>query len=60
MLHWLEHVKPLLPIAPLECVQRSGDVVFVPEGWQHATINLANSVGIATELGPVDSIEDLL
>jgi len=34
---------------PLECVQHAGDVLFVPEDWSHATINLETSVGVATE-----------
>lgn len=33
----------------LECVQESGDVLFVPEAWGHATLNLAESIGAASE-----------
>lgn len=33
----------------MECVQESGDIVFVPEGWGHAVLNLAESVGFASE-----------
>jgi oxalate decarboxylase/phosphoglucose isomerase-like protein (cupin superfamily) len=33
----------------LECTQESGDVVFVPPMWGHATLNLAESIGIASE-----------
>jgi hypothetical protein len=36
---------------PLECVQRAGEVVFVPTGWHHAIINLEHSVGMAVEVG---------
>ena len=36
--------------APLACVQEAGDVMLVPSWWGHATINLAPSVGFATEL----------
>jgi hypothetical protein len=33
----------------LVCVQRAGEVVLVPAGWTHAVLNLADSVGFATE-----------
>jgi hypothetical protein len=52
MVNWLAVDKSRLPIPPLECVQESGEILFVPEGWLHATINLQDSVGIAVELGP--------
>ena len=36
---------------PIECIQRAGDVLIVPETWGHATINAAPwSVGWATEV----------
>lgn len=31
----------------LYCVQRAGDVLFVPQGWGHSTMNLRESIGIA-------------
>ena len=49
---WVEQEKAQLPLAPLECVQEAGEVVFEPAGWHHATLNLADSVGLAVELGP--------
>eukprot|EP00927_Polykrikos_kofoidii_P048767 TRINITY_DN42980_c0_g1_i1.p1 TRINITY_DN42980_c0_g1~~TRINITY_DN42980_c0_g1_i1.p1 ORF type:complete len:982 (-),score=131.52 TRINITY_DN42980_c0_g1_i1:136-3081(-) len=33
--------------ALLFCVQREGDVLFVPQGWGHSTINLRESLGVA-------------
>ena len=33
----------------LQCVQRAGDVIFVPDAWGHAVVNLAPSVGFAQE-----------
>jgi len=33
----------------LECTQEAGDVLFVPEGWAHAVVNLRASVGFAVE-----------
>ena len=34
--------------AALECEQRAGDVLFVPALWGHLTLNLGESVGVAT------------
>eukprot|EP00039_Didymoeca_costata_P011935 m.170128 g.170128 ORF g.170128 m.170128 type:complete len:96 (+) comp15335_c0_seq16:69-356(+) len=31
------------------CIQESGDILFVPEAWGHATMNLAESIGWASE-----------
>ena len=31
----------------LECVQRAGDVLYVPPLWGHGTINLGETVGMA-------------
>ena len=28
---------------PLECVQMSGDIMYVPSGWSHQTLNLGDS-----------------
>ena len=33
----------------LECVQYPGDLVFVPDMWGHAVVNLRESVGVASE-----------
>lgn len=34
----------------LHCIQEAGDIVFVPDFWSHATINLEESIGFAAEL----------
>ena len=36
--------------APLQCTQRAGDIIIVPELWGHATTNLKPSIGWATEM----------
>lgn len=36
--------------APIQFVQREGDVVIVPEEWTHATWNRQNSIGVAHEV----------
>jgi hypothetical protein len=32
-----------------QCTQEAGDVVYVPTGYMHATINQCDTVGVATE-----------
>ena len=32
-----------------ECVQDAGEVLYVPQSWGHATLNLRQSVGLAQE-----------
>ena len=50
MLNWVE--SSLETMKPLDCIQEPGSILFVPEGWSHATINLDDTVGIAVEVGP--------
>ena len=40
----------------LRCIQRSGDVLVVPDSWSHAVLNLGASVGVASEFvwGPAE------
>ena len=33
----------------LECVQYPGDLIFVPDMWGHAVVNLRESIGVAAE-----------
>jgi tetratricopeptide (TPR) repeat protein len=37
--------------APLECTQRPGEVLFVPQGWHHAVVSLSETVSCAVEVG---------
>ena len=48
-LNWLESVYPTLADGdrPLECVQGPGDIVYVPSGWIHATVNIGDTTAIA-------------
>jgi len=35
--------------APKECVQHAGEVLYLPERWQHLTINVGEAVGIGLQ-----------
>jgi len=35
---------------PLECVQRAGQVLYLPAGWKHATVNLGEAVGVGGQV----------
>ncbi|XP_028454738.1 jmjC domain-containing protein 8 [Perca flavescens] len=52
-LSWLRETYPQLPEdeAPLECTIRPGEVLYFPDRWWHATLNLDTSVFISTFLG---------
>ncbi|XP_061838158.1 jmjC domain-containing protein 8 [Nerophis lumbriciformis] len=52
-LSWLTDTYPNLPAdeAPLECTIRPGEVLFFPDRWWHATLNLDTSVFMSTFLG---------
>uniref|UniRef100_A0A8C9F604 Jumonji domain containing 8 n=1 Tax=Pavo cristatus TaxID=9049 RepID=A0A8C9F604_PAVCR len=52
-LAWLQHTYPTLPPEerPLECTIRPGEVLYFPDRWWHATLNLDTSVFISTFLG---------
>lgn len=35
----------------MRCEQRAGDLIYVPQQWWHATLNVQESVGFAQQLG---------
>ena len=37
---------------PLECTQHAGQMIYVPEGWWHATVNVVETMGVARQLIP--------
>jgi hypothetical protein len=45
---WLQTVLPkLLPAErPAECLQRPGELVYVPEGWWHAVVNVEPTMAV--------------
>nr|DBA19209.1 TPA: hypothetical protein GDO54_015075 [Pyxicephalus adspersus] len=52
-LSWMVDVYPFLPAGerPIECTIRPGEVLYFPDRWWHATLNLDTSVFISTFLG---------
>ncbi|XP_072298923.1 jmjC domain-containing protein 8 [Eucyclogobius newberryi] len=52
-LSWVTHSYSSLTLeeAPLECTIRPGEVLYFPDRWWHATLNLDTSVFISTFLG---------
>lgn len=49
-LQWLEEVYPSLADSerPLECVIKPGEVLYFPDMWYHATLNLNDTVFMST------------
>ncbi|KAM6165268.1 jmjC domain-containing protein 8 isoform 2-T2 [Erethizon dorsatum] len=52
-LTWLRDIYPALAPSekPLECTIQAGEVLYFPDRWWHATLNLDTSVFISTFLG---------
>ncbi|KAJ1459624.1 hypothetical protein M885DRAFT_46804 [Pelagophyceae sp. CCMP2097] len=52
-LHWARAVEDAALTAPAEaplsCVQNAGDVVYLPAGWKHATLNLAETIAVGEQ-----------
>ena len=46
---WLDQVLPLLPPEqrPIEAIQNAGDLMYVPEGWSHAVLNIDDTVAVS-------------
>ncbi|XP_064406556.1 jmjC domain-containing protein 8-like [Halichondria panicea] len=51
-LHWLKHTYPQLVAMdterPLECTLQPGEVIYFPDKWWHATLNLDTAVFMST------------
>lgn len=35
---------------PLECTQHAGQLIYIPEGWYHSTVNLVETIGVARQI----------
>ncbi|XP_063437147.1 bifunctional arginine demethylase and lysyl-hydroxylase psr-1-like isoform X1 [Mytilus trossulus] len=50
-IEWFEKVYPFLPESekPIECVQKAGEILYLPEGTYHGTINMGDTVAIGIQ-----------
>lgn len=39
------------PLAPLECTLGPEELLYIPQDWNHATINIQDSIGVAMNYG---------
>ena len=48
---WFVHTLPSLTEAerPYQCVQQPGEVVYLPAGWAHLTVNLDETIGAGAQ-----------
>ena len=48
---WLAEAAVALPPEeqPMSCVQEAGEIMYVPEAWNHATINIGNTIALAQQ-----------
>lgn len=49
VLDWYRSSAPLNDQHTISCIQEQGDVMYVPDMWGHAVINLREVIGIAQE-----------
>jgi len=49
---WINQIYPNLSDEdkPIECIQEPGEILYVPEGWYHAVINLGEGVAIGYQM----------
>ena len=54
-LRWVREVLPSMPVEqrPQQCMQNEGDLVYVPEGWWHGTLNLGETIGVSGQFLPL-------
>jgi hypothetical protein len=47
IIDWIDaHYNRSSYYAPIECVQRKDEIIYVPSGWWHAVLNIEHSVAI--------------
>ncbi|VDH94763.1 Hypothetical predicted protein [Mytilus galloprovincialis] len=52
MLEWFDMVYPKIKAEedkPIECVQAAGEILYLPEGFYHGTINIGDTVAIGIQ-----------
>eukprot|EP01051_Picozoa_sp_SAG22_P001938 SAG22_NODE_81_length_21778_cov_38.345173_12_plen_416_part_00 len=49
---WFADIFPQLSAAdrPASCILGPGQIIYVPEGWNHAVLNLEDSLAVATQI----------
>ena len=48
--HWYDAVYADADEAvPTSCLQRAGDVVYLPAGWKHATLNVGETIAVGEQ-----------
>ena len=50
VLRWFQEEYSKLKQPLFECVQEPGDIIYVPEGYGHAVLNLEESLAVAMEI----------
>lgn len=48
---WFADNYSSAPKPMFECVQGPGDIIYIPEGYGHAVLNLEETVAVASEMG---------
>ena len=55
-LPWAQFSRHPNALKAYKCIQRSQEIVYVPNQWFHGVENLRASVGIAVEFGPWEGL----
>jgi hypothetical protein len=48
--HWLKTILPRQMYQPYHCHQMAGDVLYIPEGFIHAVLNMGETLGVALQM----------
>ncbi|KAK7479236.1 hypothetical protein BaRGS_00029484, partial [Batillaria attramentaria] len=61
---WYEHIylsqKLTEEEKPLECVQEAGEIIYIPEGYWHAVINIGDTIGMTLLAGKAVTVAQKL
>nr|KAG5708468.1 hypothetical protein BaRGS_026195 [Batillaria attramentaria] len=63
IMEWYKRIYPNLTLQdrPLECIQQAGELIYLPEGTYHATINVGDTIGVAIQRNqPTLQVEKLI